>query len=299
MKQTIFVSCGQRTEEEQDLGRQICDLVNSHPGFCAYFADMQSNLRGLNENILDKLGTCVGFITVMHPRGKVTFSEASEIIRASVWIEQEIAIAAFIQRTRKQDLRVAAYAHQSVEREGLRELLQLNPTAFTESSEVLSHLKEVLKEWQPEEGSELPSRGENASVSLTTRRGNSTPQVKTADIFLSIQNIGRGRIREYAGTISVPATTLTFTSAAQWGEVSPPLKPGYRSFRRTERSPSSPAAIFAGENFQVVSIEVAVDHLSAEERAQVLEMDIVGEADADGEALRITRPLKELMQVAS
>ena len=112
---------------------------------------MQSSLRGLNENILAKLGECVGFVTVMHPRGMVSFSDGKQITRGSVWIEQEIAIAAHIQRTRKPDLRVAAYSHESVEREGLRELLQLNPTKFKGSSEVLAHLKEVLSKWQPDE----------------------------------------------------------------------------------------------------------------------------------------------------
>jgi hypothetical protein len=175
MKQAIFVSCGQRTEEERQLGRQICDLIDSHPAFCAYFADMQSNLRGLNENILDKLADCVGFVTVMHPRGTVSFSDGKQITRVSVWIEQEIAIAAYIQRTRKQDLRVAAYAHQSVEPEGLRELLQLNPTPFTESSEVLLHLKEVLNTWQPEVGNDgVPMRGEIAGVRCLHRLGTSS-----------------------------------------------------------------------------------------------------------------------------
>ena len=295
-KQTIFVSCGQRTEEERELGRQICDLVNSHPAFCAYFADMQSNLRGLNENILDKLGDCVGFVTVMHPRGTVSFSNGKQITRGSVWIEQEIAIAAHIQRTRKQDLRVAAYSHEEVERQGLRELLQLNPTVFTNSSQILSHLKEVLNNWQPDEGSEeLPSRGEIAGVSLISRRGNSAPQLRTAKVFLSIQNLSRGRIREYAGTITVPATTLTFNSGAYQAEVSP-LLPEHRSFRLTEKSAGG-VAIFAGDNFQVVSVEIAVDHLSADERSRVLEMDAIGDAEADGEVLRIRRPLKELMSV--
>lgn len=292
MKQTIFVSCGQRTEEERDLGRQICDLVNSHPAFCAYFADMQSNLRGLNENILDKLSSCVGFVTVMHPRGTVSFSEGSKITRASVWVEQEIAIAAYIQRARKQDLQVAAYAHESVEREGLRELLHLNPTAFTESSEVLSHLRDALKQWQPEDAQDFPSRGEIASINLRCVRGNA-PQLRTANIFLSIQNIGRGRIREYSGTISVPAATLTFSSSAYISEL-PPRTPGYRSFRGTEKSQGG-VAIHSGDNFQVVSIEIAVGHLSAEERARVMQMDVIGEAEADGEVLRIRRPLEELM----
>lgn len=218
MKQTIFVSCGQRTEEERTLGRQICEIINNHPSFLAYFADMQSSLRGLNENILDRLRDCVGFVTVMHPRGTVSFGNGSVITRASVWIEQEIAIAAYIQRSRDNDLKVAAYAHQSVELEGLRELLQLNPTPFTESSEVLSHLNTVLSSWQPTEEAPLPSSGKIVRVSLIARPGRSVPQLRTSEIFLSLQNVTSGHIREYSGMISVPASALTFTSAVQGAE---------------------------------------------------------------------------------
>jgi hypothetical protein len=233
----------------------------------------------------------------MHPRGTVSFSDGNEFIRASVWIEQEIAIAAYIQRTLKQDLQVAAYAHESVEREGLRELLQLNPTKFTESSEVLSHLNKVLKGWQPDKGiASLQSRGEIASINLISRRGSSVSPLKTANIILSIQNLGSGRSREYAGTITVPAATLSFGSGAYAAEVSP-LRDGYRSFRRTEKSPGS-VPIFAGDTLHLVSVEIAVEHLSDGVRAQALETDVIGDAEAHREALQISKPLRDLMSVA-
>ena len=146
-KQSIFVSCGQRTEEERNLGSEVVKLINSNPKFSAYFADMQSSLRGLHENILEKLEHCAGFIAIMHPRGTVSFSDGKSFTRASVWVEQEIAIAAFIQRTKKQELKVAAYCHRDVDREGLRDLLHLNPMVFETSDEILSHLKETLRGW--------------------------------------------------------------------------------------------------------------------------------------------------------
>ncbi len=292
LKQTVFVSCGQRTDEERELGRQIFDVINEHPAFCAYFADLQSSLRGLNENILDALGNCVGFVAVMHPRGTVSFSKGQGFVRASVWVEQEIAIAAYIQRTRKERLHVAAYAHKSVEREGLRELLQLNPMLFTDSAEVPAHLRQALQSWRPVASRELPSRGEVASANLKAVRG-STPQLKTANIFLSIENVGRGRIREYAATISVPADALTFSATRYPSEV-PSRIDGYRSFRHTERNQGG-VAIHTGDNFQVISVETAVEHLNAERRAEILKMEVIGDVEANGESLQVRKSLGDLM----
>jgi len=292
-KQTVFVSCGQRTDEEREFGRQICEVINEHPSFRAYFALSQSSLSGLNENILDALGGCGGFVAVMHPRGTVSFSDGKDFVRASVWVEQEIAVAAYIQRKRKEPLHVAAYAHKSVEREGLRELLQLNPLPFTDSSEVLAHLRQALYSWRPVASHGLARRGDIASINLMAARG-STPEVKTTKIFLSIENIGRGRIREYAGTISVPADTLTFNSAGLSGGGVPARFDGYRSLRHTEEDFAG-LPIHPGDPFQVISVEIAVDHLSAERRAEVLQMEVIGDAEADGEALQVRKRLSDLM----
>ncbi len=293
-KQTIFISCGQRTTEERGLGLQVCEVINEHPNFRAYFADLQNNLRGLHENILDALGRCAGFVAIMHPRGTVSFSGDAEesFVRASVWVEQEIAIASYVQRTSEKQLHVAAYAHKSVKREGLRDLLQLNPFSFTESSEVLHHLASTLQTWHPVAPTNLSGHGEFARASFQTARGN-TPQIKALNIFLCIENIGHARIREYMATISVPTDTLAFTSTAYTAEIRARW-PGFRSFRTTEKDHGG-VPIYSGDRFQVISIEVAVDHLSEERRDEVLQMDVIGEVLAGDEQLRIRRSVGELM----
>jgi hypothetical protein len=47
-----------------------------------------------------------------------TRPDGSAHVRASVWIEQEIAIATYIQRVEKRSLPVIAFVHKSVGREG-------------------------------------------------------------------------------------------------------------------------------------------------------------------------------------
>src|ERR1700751_752808 len=95
MPKTIFISCGQYTPAEKQLGKQISELVPALTDCVPFFAEEVQDLNGLDANILRALRDCVGFITVLHPRGEIKRPNGS-IVRASVWIEQEIAIATYI-----------------------------------------------------------------------------------------------------------------------------------------------------------------------------------------------------------
>jgi hypothetical protein len=63
-------------------------------------------------------------------------------------VEQEIAIAAFISQALEHPMRVRAYVHESILREGLRDKLHLNPKSFREDSQVLDDLTAELPSWQ-------------------------------------------------------------------------------------------------------------------------------------------------------
>src|SRR4029077_17184278 len=143
-KPLIFISCGQFTTEEKTLGKNIYKMVESLD-MQPFFAEEVQDLKGLNENILDNLRDCAGFITVLHPRGTLKRPDGSLHTRASVWIEQEIAIATYIKHVEKRDIPVIAFIHQSVGREGIRDLLHLNPITFSEEMEVLAGLPERLR----------------------------------------------------------------------------------------------------------------------------------------------------------
>jgi hypothetical protein len=80
-KPTIFISCGQYTDAERRLGKQIAQMVKSLTGFEAFFAEDVQDLNGLDANILGALRDCVGFITVLHPRGDIKRPDGSIITR--------------------------------------------------------------------------------------------------------------------------------------------------------------------------------------------------------------------------
>lgn len=71
MPKTIFISCGQYTFAEKQLGKQISEMVRSLTDSTPFFAEEVQDLNGLDANILSALHDCVGFITVMHPRGEI------------------------------------------------------------------------------------------------------------------------------------------------------------------------------------------------------------------------------------
>ena len=143
----VFISCGQVTERERNLGTAVAALIRELTPYEPYFAENQSSLEALTTNVLDALNHSVGLIAIMHPRGAVAFNGTGECIRASVWIEQEIAIAAFMVQVLDRPLRVAAYIHKDIAREGMRAELQLNPVLFRRDDEVLAHLRLILPTW--------------------------------------------------------------------------------------------------------------------------------------------------------
>lgn len=88
----VFISCGQQTAEEIALGNAVFQAVNNVDGLDAYFAENQSSLEGVTNNIFRAIYTSSALITIMHRRNQLTETDW----RGSVWIEQEISIAAFL-----------------------------------------------------------------------------------------------------------------------------------------------------------------------------------------------------------
>ena len=160
----MFVSCGQVTETEKDLGRRILALVQETPGLTAYFAQEVSSLEALSSNIFSNLAKASALVTVMHRRGTVTGrSGDTERIRASVWIEQEIAIAAFLSHTRGSKIEIAAYCQKGIALEGVRQHVIANAFEFETEDQILADFKLRLAKWSL---SPLPSDEPRLDVRL-------------------------------------------------------------------------------------------------------------------------------------
>jgi len=143
-RKTVFISCGQYTDEEKELGKSVSELVTKTTLFEGYFAQNETTLETLSENVLRRLYESVGLIVIMHHRGKI---EDRKIIRASVWIEQEVAIATLMQQILGRPLHVALFIQHGIAIEGVRQQIQLNPIEFTTNDEVIARLQEILPKW--------------------------------------------------------------------------------------------------------------------------------------------------------
>ncbi|MGB9485787.1 MAG: hypothetical protein WCD04_06720, partial [Terriglobia bacterium] len=197
-------SCGQYTDEEKRLGRQVAGLVRELTPFRPYFADFQSSLEALTENILGRLHKCVGFIAIMHPRGDVLFRGGTRHTRGSVWIEQEIAIAAFVVQVLNRPVNVAAYIHGSIKREGIRDQLHLNPVAFDGDGEVLDSLRKILPTWED------PSTDVATQVELDInyKEKQITSERHDYELAILITNSGTDRIEQFQVDVMFPNAFL-------------------------------------------------------------------------------------------
>jgi hypothetical protein len=119
-RKTVFISCRQSTEDERNLGRETSELVNKLTPFEGYFARNQTSLEALSENILTRLYNSVGLIVITHHRGK----EGHGINRASVWVEQEVAIATLMQQVLHRSLHPRLFTERGITLEGLRKYAQ-------------------------------------------------------------------------------------------------------------------------------------------------------------------------------
>ena len=144
-RKTVFISCGQFTDDERDLGKRACDLVRELTPFDGYFAQNQITLKALSENILTRLYESVGLIVIMHHRGKI---EGHEINRASVWVEQEVAMATLMEQVLRRPLHAALFVQHGITLEGLRKYIQFNANEFAKSEDVIAKLREILPTWK-------------------------------------------------------------------------------------------------------------------------------------------------------
>ena len=142
----IFVSCGQQTAEEKNLGTSVKQLVDSQPGYKAYFAEYVQSLDALATNIFEGLRKCSGLISFLHDRGLVTTQGHKEWgYRSSVWVNQEIAILAYRKQFEGIEIPILVFKDEKVRLEGAMTSLIVNPISMKSESEILKQIESWLK----------------------------------------------------------------------------------------------------------------------------------------------------------
>ena len=209
-KPLVFISCGQFKDDEISLGQAVESLIRNETSFEAYFAEQQNSLDGLTTNILSNLNRAAGFIAIMHHRGEFD-TPHEHLIRASVWVEQEIAIAAFIQHVLGRRIEVAVYIQRGISREGIRQQLRLKPVEFDQSDEVLADLRERVKSWAVEATSPQPLQAEWRFEYLRP------PASERHDYRLTVElvNTGSSIVAEWMAEVWFPALFIEGASTSE------------------------------------------------------------------------------------
>jgi len=284
----IFISCGQCGEAEIQLGKEIAKTVRSL-GFQAFFAEEVQDLDGLDTSILRALHDCAAFITVLHPRGKIRTPDGRTITRASVWIEQEIAIAAYIQHIEKRKLPVIAFRHADVSLEGIRQLLHLNPIRFATEADVIAKLRDQLE-------SLGDLRGRSANIELRMRSDG--PRIQDGHhiqtLTLTLINETSERIPTYNGQLLVPRTLLNHFNAVYAGEQPTAANDNRRCFAFSENgrgalNPHSSVVAFSIEYCPKCAFD-ANGGISA----RIADAEFEAKAWLAGREVAITRTVKQL-----
>ena len=147
-KPVVFISCGLYTPDEIALGTEVARFIREETPYEPYLAEQQNTLDGLVTNILSALHRAAAFIGIMHHRGTITTPDGNTVPRGSVWVEQELAICAFVQNVLDRRLAVALYLQRGVSREGIRSQLRLKPVEFDTITDVLGDLRKQVSGWE-------------------------------------------------------------------------------------------------------------------------------------------------------
>lgn len=136
----VFISCGQR----EDLGEvEVADKLAAalaEAGFEPYVATKQQTLRGLKENIFERLAESEYFLFVDFRREQIAGTEPA-LYRGSVFSQQELAVAAHL------DIEMIAFQEEGVKPlEGILAFMQANCIRFSDRATLPAQVINVVRD---------------------------------------------------------------------------------------------------------------------------------------------------------
>ena len=143
-KKRIFISCGQITQDEKWFGQELGELLDKH-NMIGFFAEEAHEPTDLYSYLFRELQHCDGYIAVLQNRGEVRYDNFDPIQRASVWIQQEIAVIFYRCFLLGRLLPVRVFMERGLRREGFITVSISNPIEFDDKKEVFDYLNTWLK----------------------------------------------------------------------------------------------------------------------------------------------------------
>jgi hypothetical protein len=286
----VFISCGQYRSEEIQLGQDLAKAANELTNFEGYFAQNQASLDGLSQHIFGALNRCTGFVGVMHHRGTVT-TPHGELVRASVWVEQELAIAAFLRQAQQRQLAVVVYIQKGIQREGVRDKLLLGAVEFETEAEVLTDFKARLTDGRFGPVRLTPPRDAEIRIAYTVlSRSNAAAHQYRLQVF--VLNAGTEPLTDYWVEVQFPKWVLE-SSRTYVAEVGGRQTASHRLFRATRQR--TRRDIYPGDELLLLSIDYYMDHHILHNKGSVLDEPVTASFGSPGMAAkRVEKPFREL-----
>jgi hypothetical protein len=287
-KPLIFISCGQYAEGEKQLGKQICSLLAGlRPDVTPYFAEDQSTVEGLSNQVLKALHRAAGFICVMHKRGDLETPEGKTITRGSVWVEQEIAIAAFMNHVLDRSIPVLFYKQAGVHLEGIRSVLLMNPRVeFTQESQVLADLRLALPS-----AAFAPFNSYDVVPIVSYRRlgGRGNGDHHVYELKADVKNVGTERVTDFEIRVFFPRVFLIPTT---WGaEDRNKSTPSHICFTANTEG-RAPGGLYPGDSIKnPLTFEYFVDH-ALDDDPRAMQSEIIVELFSGS-----MKPKKQILRI--
>jgi len=149
LKSRVFISCGQRKNNELTIAKQIAAKLEEM-GFDPYIAVEEQCLKGVKENIFKRLEKSEYFLFIDFKRERLYKINGGFVDtgkhRGSLFSHQELAIATF------QDYEVLAFQEEGVKKDdGILKFIQANCIQFSERRHLPCIVAEKVMErkWDP------------------------------------------------------------------------------------------------------------------------------------------------------
>lgn len=290
-KGQVFISCGQYRPEEIKLGQDLAAAVNELTEFQGYFAQNETSLEGLSRNIFGALDRSSAFVAVMHHRGEVQTLRGNHT-RGSVWVEQEIAIAAFLQQAHNRNLQVAVYAQRGVKREGVRDQLHLNPVEFDAEDEVVADFRARLLDGRFSPVRLPPPKDADLQLAFTTvSRGNGDRHHYR--LRLVVTNTGTERLTDYWVELQFPKAVLlgdpTVSGVGKYQETPTHV------FLRADRQVLG-VDLYPGDPVETIPVEYYMDQALYDDGSVLGQRVVAGFGSPGMATRRIEKPFRDLQE---
>jgi hypothetical protein len=142
----------------------------------------------------------------MHRRGDLSAPDGTTRTRGSVWVEQEIAITAFMNHVLNRSIPILFYKQAGVSLEGIRTVLLMNPRVeFTEESQVLDDLRSALPTapFAPFNSYDLVP-----IIGYKLLSGRSSGEHHVCELKADVKNVGSERVTDFEIRVFFPREFL-------------------------------------------------------------------------------------------